>query len=96
MMTVRGCGTSGCVGRLEDDGNSGFVHFDLHIVSHLEHEGCFLDVGNDAVNAAVGDDLVPGFHAGNERLMILLFLLLRTDEKEVKQHRNDDERGKLK
>src|SRR5690606_31676324 len=58
------------------------VDLDLRGVGNAHDEPVFLDVGNHAINAARGQNFVPGFQLGNHGLkFFLLFPLGRDDEK---------------
>src|SRR5205823_778993 len=76
------------------DGNDGgFVDFDLHVIGDLEAQrGAVLDVGDDAVDAAGGDDLVARLDGGDERGQLLLLLLLRANHEHIHDDRDGGER----
>src|SRR5262249_35121229 len=70
-------------------GHGRLLDFEFHVIRHFYEDGGFLHVGDEAVNAAVGDHAVTGFEIGNQRLLFLLPTHLRAQQDEI--HDDEDE-----
>ena len=97
-------GTSGfLVGGFLDGCDCGAVELHLHIVCDFDDEGFLLHIGDHAVDAGVGYDLIAGFDGIHEFGVFFCLLLLRADQQEVeddedenqRHHRNKDVRLRL-
>ena len=59
--------------------------FELYVVGDFDDDGGFFDVGDDAVDAAGGDDAVAGFGGLEHGFLLFLGLGLGPEEGEVEE-----------
>src|SRR5882724_2688748 len=78
--------------RLQHIRDRRFLHLDLHIIGHLQHHRRLLYIGDEAVNAGVGDNSIACLQTRNQFLLLLLPLLLRTQHYEVHDDKNKNQR----
>ena len=79
--------------RLAGNGGDGIAHdLDLHAIGDLDHQVVVGDMGDLAIDAAIGDDAVAALQGRDHGAMLLLLLLLRTDQQKPHDDEDEDER----
>jgi len=81
--------------RAFDGDDRSFVEFDFYIVRHFDCDGGIADIGDHAVDARGGDNLVAGFDARDQGGVVFLFFLLGADEEKIEDDEDKDERKEL-
>lgn len=82
------------LGCLLNPRNRAFIDLDLHVIGDFERKRGLLDVCDQTVDTAAGDDAISGFQVRHQLLMLLLPLLLGADQQKIKDHSHKQKRQK--
>ena len=75
-----------------DTGDRAFVDLDLNVIGDFEKESGVFDIGDQTVNAAAGDDAIPGFQVRHQLLMLFLPFLLWTNQQKIEDDSHEKKR----